>query len=192
MRRVNEREKCKLTADVYRRMESLGYLRVHFNQKVLLLREFFIAILDLGLYPTLERLTQNGVSDVDQPLTWDFVHIPGVRKVVVDSGILSSGLEYSLNRQCFVLRNVHDFYIIAFNATGCLALMNYTYNFFFPMTRSFKKQMVRLSQWHKYALTSTVRKTQISLLERNLDAKVAAVTAFLTGTWIYIKICFLI
>ena len=36
--------------------------------------------------------------------------------------------------------------------------------------------MVRLSQSHKYALTSIVRKENISLLDRNLEAKAAAVT----------------
>ena len=48
------------------------------------------------------------------------MHIPVVRKVVIDLWVLSRCLKYALNAEVLVLRDVHDFDFVAFDATGGL------------------------------------------------------------------------
>ena len=85
----------KLTADIHTAVKSLCNFRIHIDQKVLLLGKLLVAIGDLCLDPSAELFTNDGVGNVDEPLTWNLVHVTVFGKVVVDHGHLSGLLEYA-------------------------------------------------------------------------------------------------
>ena len=45
------------------------------------------------------------------------MHVPVIWKIVTDSWVLPGCLEYTFNTQVLILRHVHDFDIIAVDAT---------------------------------------------------------------------------
>lgn len=48
------------------------------------------------------------------------MHVPVVGEVLIDLWVLSGCLKYALNAEILVLRYVHDFDVVAFDATGGL------------------------------------------------------------------------
>ena len=48
--------------------EDLGDVLVHFDEQVVLLRYVIVPLFDHGVDPLRERLAENGVAHVDQPL----------------------------------------------------------------------------------------------------------------------------
>ena len=83
----------RLTTDIDASVECLGDLRVHLYEQLLLLGDLFVAQSDFFLHPITERLSNDCVDHVDEPLTWDFVHVTIVREVVRDLWVLPGSLE---------------------------------------------------------------------------------------------------
>ena len=83
----------RLTADIDASVERLGDLRVHLYEQLLLLCDLFVAQNYFFLHPITERLSNNCIGHVDEPLTWDFVHVTIVREVVRDLWVLSGSLK---------------------------------------------------------------------------------------------------
>ena len=83
----------RLTADIDASVECLGDLRIHLYEQLLLLSDLFVAQSYFFLYPITKRLSNDCVDHVDEPLTWDFVHVTIVRKVVWDLWVLPGSLE---------------------------------------------------------------------------------------------------
>ena len=83
----------RLTADIDARVECLGDIRVHLYEQLLLLSDFFVAESYFFLHPITEWLSNDCVDHVDEPLTWDFVHVTIVRKIVWDLWVLPGSLE---------------------------------------------------------------------------------------------------
>ena len=83
----------RLTADIDTSVECLCDLRVHLYEQLLLLCDLFVAQNYFFLHPITERLSNDCVDHVDEPLTWDFVHVTIVREVVRDLWVLSGSLE---------------------------------------------------------------------------------------------------
>ena len=134
-----QRKDNKLTADVDTTVECLRNLRVHLNEELLLLGELFVTTCNLILHPGFEWCTQNGIRDIDQPLAGNFMHVPVIWKIVTDPWVLLGCLEYTLNTQVLILWHIHDFDIIAVDATGGSVTWRFTYYLRFPMTRSLRK-----------------------------------------------------
>ena len=83
----------RLTADIDACVECLGDLRVHLYEQLLLLSDLIVAESYFFLHPITERLSNDCVDHVDEPLTWDFVHVTIVREVVRDLRVLPGSLE---------------------------------------------------------------------------------------------------
>ena len=96
-------------------MERLRYLGIHLDKQLLLLSDLFIPENDFFLHPVTERLSNDCVNHVYEPLTWYFVHVTIVWKIVRNLRILPGSLEYALYAQILILRNVEYFDIIAFD-----------------------------------------------------------------------------
>ena len=82
----------RLTADIDARVECLSNLRVHLYEQLLFLSDLVVAQSDFFLHPITERLSNDCVDHVDEPLTWDFVHVTIVREVVRDLRVLPGSL----------------------------------------------------------------------------------------------------
>ena len=96
-------------------MERLRYLGIHLDKQLLLLSDLFIPENYFFLHPVTERLSNDCVNHVYEPLTWDFVHVTIVWKIVRNLWILPGSLKYALYVQILILRNVEHFDIIAFD-----------------------------------------------------------------------------
>ena len=83
----------RLTADIDTSVECLCDLRVHLYEQLLLLCDLFVAQSDFFLHPITERLSNNCIGHVDEPLTWYFVHVTIVREVVRDLWVLPGSLK---------------------------------------------------------------------------------------------------
>ena len=101
-------------------MESSGNLRIHFDKKILLLGQVFVALTDLILDPGSEGLSSHGIDDVDEPLTWDLVHIPVFRKVRGDFGVLPGLFQDPNNVEVLILGTVEVLDGITFDAAAVL------------------------------------------------------------------------
>ena len=95
--------------------------------------------MNLLLDPVTERLTYDGVSDIDKPLAWNFVHISIFREVRIDLFSLSRLFQNTDNIQRLILRNVKHFHRVAVDATQELTMKIVTYNFLLPDTKSLRK-----------------------------------------------------
>ena len=83
----------RLTADIDASVKCLGNLRIHLYEQLLLLSDLFVAPSYFFLHPITERLSNDCVDHVDEPLTRDFVHVAIVREVVRDLWVLPGSLE---------------------------------------------------------------------------------------------------
>ena len=120
-------------------MEGLRNLWVHVDQKILLLCQFLVATDNLVLDPSGEGLSDDRVSHVYEPLARDLVYVTIFGKVVRDFRVLLGRLKYARNAEILVLRDVHDFHVVAFDAARFSETKASTYYLRFPVTRSLRK-----------------------------------------------------
>ena len=110
----------ELTTDIDTSMECLSYFWIHIDEEVLFPSKLFVSIRDLILDPGIERFPNDRVHNVNEPLAWNLVHVPVIRKIVIDPRILLGRLENTLNAEVLILWHIHHFDVIAFDATGGL------------------------------------------------------------------------
>ena len=95
-----------LTADVDRAAEGLGDLRVELNHEVSLVRELVVALLDCRGDPLPERLADDRVDHVDDPLPRQLSQVALVGQVRRDLFEGPALLEDVLDREAGVERDV--------------------------------------------------------------------------------------
>ena len=139
LREANIWKLIQPTADVHAAVESLGNLGVHLDQEILLPSQVFVASCDLILDPGAEGLSDDRVGHVDEPLPRHLVHVAVFRKVVADLWGFPGALEYALNAEVLVLRDVEHLDVVALDAASILVRKAETYYLRLPVTRSFKK-----------------------------------------------------
>ena len=112
---------------------------VHLNEEILLPRQVVIPGDDRIFHPGSKRLTNERVSNIDDPLAGNLVHIAVFWQVVGDLGILARSLEDSLDAEVLVLRTVEMLDFVAFDTTMEMKITKRTYKKRLPLTKSFKK-----------------------------------------------------
>ena len=120
-------------------MEGLGDIWIHLDEELLLLCQLLVADGNFISSPGAEWLPQDGVGDVDEPLTRNLVHVAVLRQIVVDPGVLSCLLEDALDAEGLVVGHVEDLDLVALDATADLDRVKGTYYLRLPVTRSLRK-----------------------------------------------------
>ena len=94
-------------------MEGFNDFGIEVEDEVLLLREFHVPVGHCFLYPVCERSTDDCVRDVHDPLPRYLVHVSLVGQVLQHALILTSLLEYIVDRKPFVLRTRQELDVVA-------------------------------------------------------------------------------
>ena len=86
----------ELTADLTRLSEGSCNLGVELDVEVVVVSELLVALIDLVSDPIGERSTNNGVQNVDHPLTRKFANVSRVREVWPHFRVILSSSQNSL------------------------------------------------------------------------------------------------
>ena len=89
-----------------------GHFRIHRNHDFLFVIHYGVPMLDILIDPIFEAIPENGRTDIDQPLFWDFGQIYVIRKVAVNHVHVTHVLEDLLDRQVLVLRHIEGFHLV--------------------------------------------------------------------------------
>ena len=98
-------------------MESFGNFRIHLNVELLLRGQLFIAKFNFVLDPAFERFTEDGVGDIEEPLTRKARKITVFRQVLVDPGVLLGCGEDTFDGEVLILGTVQILDIVTFDTT---------------------------------------------------------------------------
>ena len=104
--------RAALTRDMCGRLELGKHLRIYRDHDFLLLIHDSIPLLDLISHPISEWLSDHGSTDIDNPLFRDLGQVWLVREVEPNILMSANKLQYFLDRQVFVLRNMYVFEFI--------------------------------------------------------------------------------
>ena len=102
-----------LTADVDALLEGLVYLGIHLDVKVLLLGHNMITVSYCLPDPIMERIADNGVSDIAEPCARNLEDVTLVWDVEWSSLVLVDLLQYELHLETLVLGHTYHLDVVA-------------------------------------------------------------------------------
>ena len=119
----------KLTANVGGTLKYFSDLRIKIYQQVLLDKEPLISLVNLHLNPVIERFSHNWISNINDPLSTQFLHFLLDRKIFKGFREFIKEDEYIFQSQPFIKRNVQVLYFLARNTKRGWIKNKNTYNF---------------------------------------------------------------
>lgn len=87
-----------LTRNLCRRFVGLEYASIYRAHEVIFLSKSGVAVLDSVLHPVREWLLDDRIENVDDPLSWEFMVVLGIRKVIKHLRISRRLVKDSFNR----------------------------------------------------------------------------------------------